>query len=305
MSIPVSHAAAKQRAAGLSIASNAALVVLKVAGGLVTGSVAILSDGVQSTMDLVASLITFWAVRQADVPADDTHRYGHEKLEDVSAGIEAMLLLAGATLIAVQAIRRLVNGGHDSSLGAGVGVVAVAAVANLVVSTYLLRAARRTSSAALAADGAHLRTDAAVSFGVLVALIIVKATGQQWVDPAVGLCVAATITVTGVRILSDSARRLIDETLPAAEMAELEHVVQEFVGPEVVGYHDLRARHVGNRHEVDLHLQFAEGTSLKDAHAISHRLQHAVTGHLPDTAVLVHLEPEDRVRADRFTELDS
>jgi cation diffusion facilitator family transporter len=290
----------KTRAAIVSIASNSCLILAKLAAGLVTGSVGILSDAIHSLMDLIASVIALVSVRKADAPADATHRYGHEKLEDLAAGAQALLLIVGALFIATEAVRRLVNGGKVSSIGVGMAVAGVAAVINFVVSTYLTRTGRRTGSSALAANAADLRTDAIVSLGVLVSLGLVSATGVTWIDPFVGLVVAGAITITGVRILSDAARRLADEALPADELTTLEQVVNSFLSDEVVGVHDLRARHVGSHHQVDLHMQFAEGTSLRRAHYVSHQLQDAIVQHLPGTTVLVHLEPEDRVRPDRF-----
>jgi cation diffusion facilitator family transporter len=295
----------KTRAAAVSIASNSCLIILKVAAGLVTGSVGLLSDAVHSLMDLIASLIAWASVRKADAPADASHRYGHQKLEDLAAGAQALLLLIGAGVIAVEAIRRLINGGHVSSLGIGIAVAAVAAAVNFVVSTYLERAARATGSNALRANAADLRTDAIVSLAVLVSLVVVKLTGDDWMDSVVGLLVAAAITRTGVRILVDASRRLADEALPADELTALQQVVDSFVGDEVVGFHDLRARHVGSNHQVDLHLQFASGTSLERAHYVSHQLQDAIVTRLPGTTVLVHLEPEDRVRPDRFDQPDN
>jgi cation diffusion facilitator family transporter len=295
----------KTRAAAVSIVSNSCLIVLKVAAGLVTGSVGILSDAVHSLMDLIASLIAWASVRKADAPADASHRYGHEKLEDLAAGAQALLLLVGALFIAVEAIRRLINGGVVGSIGVGIAVTGVAAAVNLIVSTYLERTGRATGSTALHATAADLRTDAVVSLGVLVSLVVVKLTGAHWVDPMVGLVVAAAISRTGARILIDASRRLADEALPPDELAALQQVVASFVGNEVVGYHDLRARHVGSNHQVDLHLQFAAGTSLERAHYVSHKLQDAIVDRLPGTTVLVHLEPEDRVRPDRFEQSDS
>ena len=295
----------KARAAAVSIASNSCLIVLKVAAGLITGSVGILSDAVHSLMDLIASLIAWASVRKSDAPADASHRYGHQKLEDLAAGAQALLLLFGAAFIAVEAVRRLINGGHLGRIGVGIAVAATAAAVNLVVSTYLERAGRATGSAALDANAADLRTDAIVSLAVLVSLVVVKLTGASWIDPLVGLLVAAAISRTGVRILNDASRRLADEALPADELAALQEVVGSFVGEEVVGYHDLRARHVGSNHQVDLHLQFASRTSLERAHYLAHQLQDAILRRLPGTTVLVHLEPEDRVRPDRFQEPDS
>lgn len=296
---------AKTRAAAISIASNSCLIALKVAAGVVTGSVGILSDAIHSLMDLIASLIAWASVRKADAPADASHRYGHEKLEDLAAGAQALLLLIGAAYIAVEAVRRLINGGQIDSIGVGIAVAGVAAAVNVVVSTYLDRASSTSGSPALHAAAADLRTDAIVSFGVLIALVVVKLTGAHWVDPVVGLIVAAAIARTGVRILIDAGRRLADEALPPDELAALQQVVQSFVGEEVVGFHDLRARHVGSHHQVDLHLQFASGTSLERAHYVSHLLQDAIVARLPATTVLVHLEPEDRVRPDRFEQPDS
>jgi cation diffusion facilitator family transporter len=295
----------KTRAAVVSVASNSCLIVLKVAAGLVTGSVGILSDAVHSLMDLIASLIAWASVRKSDVPADASHRYGHEKLEDLAAGAQALLLLFGAVFIAVEAVRRLVNGGHVATIGVGIGVAAGAAAVNLVVSSYLERSGRATGSNALHANATDLRTDAIVSLAVLVSLVVVKLTGAAWMDPVVGLLVAGAISRTGVRILVESSRRLADEALPADELAALQQVVASFVGEEVVGFHDLRARHVGSHHQVDLHLQFAAGTSLERAHYVSHQLQDAIVARLPATTVLVHLEPEDRVRPDRFEQADS
>ncbi len=296
---------AKTRAAAVSIVSNSCLIALKLAAGLITGSVGLLSDAVHSLMDLIASLIAWASVRKSDAPADASHRYGHEKLEDLAAGAQALLLLVGAAFIAIEAVRRLINGGHLGSIGVGIAVAGVAAAVNLVVSTYLDRTGRATGSPALHANAADLRTDAIVSLAVMVSLVVVKLTGADWIDPLIGLLVAAAITRTGVRILIDASRRLADEALPADELAALQQVVESFIGEEVVGYHDLRARHVGSRHQVDLHLQFASRTSLERAHYVSHQLQDAIVARLPGTTVLVHLEPEDRVRPDRFEQADS
>jgi cation diffusion facilitator family transporter len=293
---------AKARAAIVGVCSNTALIALKLAAGLITGSVGIISDAIHSLMDLIASVIALASVRKADVPADASHRYGHQKLEDLAAGAQALLLLFGAAFIAVEAIRRLLDGGTVQKVGIGIIVAGTAAAINLVVSTYLRRAGRATGSAALGANGTDLRTDAFVSIGVLLSLTLVHLTGEEWFDPAVGLLVAAAVATTGVRILNDATRRLVDEALPPDELAALVEVVNGFISSEVVGVHDLRARHVGSNHQVDLHMQFADGTSLRRAHQLSHMLQDAIAERLPGTTVLVHLEPEDRVRPDRFAD---
>lgn len=297
---PAAPSSPKARAAIVSIISNASLIAIKLAAGLVTGSVGIISDAVHSLMDLIASAISFASVRKADAPADASHQFGHEKVEDLSAGAQALLLLAGGVFIAVEAIRRLIDGGRVTTIGAAIIVAAVAAAVNVLVSGHLRRVARSTESSSLLATASDLRTDAIVSVGVCVSLVLVAATGAEWIDPVVGLLVALAITRTGVRILIGAGRRLADEALPEEELATLHRVVDAFLGGEVVGVHDLRARHVGSHHQVDLHMQFVHGTSLERAHFVSHQLQDAIVAELPGTTVLVHLEPEDRVRPDRF-----
>jgi cation diffusion facilitator family transporter len=296
-----SHGAAagphsKTAAASLSVASNSCLIVLKVVTGTITGSVAILTEAVHSSIDLVASVVALYSVRKSGEPADETHRYGHEKVENLAAALEAVLILVGSAVIAFEAIRRLLGHGHIHTVGLGIGVVAFAIAVNLVVSTVISRNARETESAALEGDAAHLRTDALTSTGVLIALALVKLTGAQWLDPAVALAVAASILVTGVRLLTRSSRVLVDEALPQEEVSAIREAIEEFGDRGVVGYHELRTRRAGSRRYVDLHVQFVRGTSLESAHWTAHQLQDTIARRLRGSDVLIHLEPEDRVR---------
>jgi cation diffusion facilitator family transporter len=286
----------KQRTAALSVVSNSCLILLKVVAGSITGSVAILTEAVHSSIDLVASMVAFFSVRKAGEPADESHRYGHEKLENLAAAIEGVLILVGSAAIAFQAIRHLAGGGHVQRLGVGIAVVAFSLVANMIVSTVIGRNARATSSPALEGDAAHLRTDALTSLAVLVGLALVAITGAQWLDPVIALIVAASIVVTGVRLLWGSGRVLVDEALPAAEVAAIRDAVEEFGARGVVGYHELRTRQAGSRRYVDLHVQFRHGTSLEDAHRTAHELQDVIGARLNGADVLIHLEPQDRVR---------
>lgn len=286
----------KSRTAALSIVSNSALILLKVIAGSITGSVAILTEAVHSSIDLVASVVAFFSVRKAGEPADESHRYGHEKVENLAAAIEGILILVGSAAIAFQAIRHLVSGEHVQRLGVGMAVVAFSLVANVVVSTVIGRNARATDSPALEGDAAHLRTDAMTSLAVLIGLALVALTGAQWLDPVVALVVSVAIVVTGVRLLSRSSRVLVDEALPSAEVAAIRGAVEEFGLRGVVGYHELRTRRAGSQRYVDLHVQFRNGTSLEDAHRTAHELQDVIGARLGGADVLIHLEPQDRVR---------
>jgi cation diffusion facilitator family transporter len=286
----------KLRTATLSIASNSGLILLKVIAGTITGSVAILTEAVHSSIDLVASVVAYFSVRKAGEPADESHRYGHDKLENLAAAIEGILILVGSAVIAFEAIRRLLGHGHLKTLGFGIAVVGFSAVVNLVVSTVIARNARATDSAALEGDAAHLRTDALTSAGVLAALALVKITGAQWLDPAVALAVAAAIVYTGLGLVSRSSRVLVDEALPPEEVAAIRSAVEQLGSSAIVGYHELRTRRGGSRRYIDLHVQFRKGTSLEDAHRAAHELQDLIGARLGGADVLIHLEPQDRVR---------
>jgi cation diffusion facilitator family transporter len=287
----------RSRAAAVSIFSNTGLIVLKVVAGLITGSVAIITEAIHSSVDLAASFIAFFSVRQAETPADARHRYGHEKFENVAAAAEGVLILVGSVVIVFAAVRSLIRGPHLESLGLGIGVVAFATATNLVISTWLYRQARSTQSSALEADAAHLRTDAFTSLGVFVGLALAKLTGAHWLDPAVAIVIAAAIVVTGLRIVAGSWGVLVDEALPDEEQIAIEDAIVAFAGRGVVGYHQLRTRRAGARRYVDLHVQFRSGTSLEEAHGTAHALQDEIERRLPGgTDVLIHLEPADRVR---------
>jgi cation diffusion facilitator family transporter len=286
----------KQRAATLSVLSNSSLIVLKVIAGTVTGSVAILTEAIHSSIDLIASIVAFFSVRKADEPADEDHRYGHAKIENLSAAIEGVLILVGSAVIAFEAVRRLISGGRLQTIGFGIVIVVIAIVVNLAVSWQLDRTARATDSPALAGDAAHLRTDAATSAGVLLGLVLVNVTGEQWLDPAVALTLACVIVWSGVKLVRRSSDVLVDAALPTEEVEQIRDSVEAFAAAGVVGYHELRTRRAGARRYVDLHVQFRAGTSLETAHRTGHEIQDEIAARLRNADVLIHLEPEAMVR---------
>jgi cation diffusion facilitator family transporter len=285
--------ARKTRAAGLSIVSNSVLILLKVAAGLVTGSIALITEAIHSAVDLVASVIAYWSVRKAEQPADEDHLYGHAKVENLAAAIEGLLIVLGAAVIIFESLNRLADPPVLDSLGVGIAVIALSTVVNLVVSRFLYRQAKTHDSPALEGDAAHLRTDACTSLGVLAGLIVVQATGLNVLDPIVALVVAAAIIFSGVRIVMRSSRVLVDEALPADELAAIRDAVETSGAPEIHGFHKLRARRAGSHRYIDLHVQFKDGTSLERAHAVSHDLTAAIQERIHGADVLIHLEPQD------------
>jgi cation diffusion facilitator family transporter len=289
-------APSKTRAAAFSIASNATLIALKLVAGAITGSIAVITEAVHSGIDLLASIIAYFSVRKADEPPDESHPYGHEKVENVAAGIEGMLILVGAGIIIYESVRRLMDDTGVEHLGVGIAVIGFSVVANFAVSGYLYRQARLTDSPALQGDAAHLRTDAFTSAGVLLALVLVQVTGVEELDAITALVVAIAIVWAGVQILSRSSRVLVDEALPQDELDAVREAIVEFGSDEVVGFHKLRARRAGSRRYVDLHVQFRAGTTLERAHELAHELQRAIRERLRRADVLIHLEPGPRDR---------
>jgi len=281
----------------LSIASNATLIALKLVAGVLTGSIAVITEAVHSSIDLIASIVAYVSVRKAGEPADREHPYGHAKVENLAAAFEGVLILVGAAVIVIESIRRLLEPSEVGLLGVGIGVIAFSVVAKSVKKTLHRRKARETESPALEGDAAHLRTDALTSGGVLAGLVLVELTGFEQIDPGVALVVAGAIVASGVRLVTRSSRVLVDEALPPDELAAVQNAIAAHGSPEVVGFHALRARRAGSDRYVDLHVQFRRGTSLERAHDLAHELTHEIRTRLRGADVLIHLEPEDAVRS--------
>lgn len=291
--------ALKARAAWVSIGSNSLLIVFKLVVGLMSGSIGIISEALHSGSDLVASIIALVSVRAAAKPADVKHRYGHEKVENISGILEGLLIWAAAVVIVVEAVHRLIHGGEIDHLPLAIGVMVVSALANLAVSKgYLYPVARRTDSAALEADAAHLLTDVYTSAGIAGGLVLVRITGYTFFDPVLAICVAVLIMWTAWRLISRSTRVLLDETLPDDELELIREKVCEHRGTLIIGYHKLRSRRAGSKRHIDLHITVADDLTVREAHAIAEHITADIHGLLPNTEVLVHIEPSGHERED-------
>ena len=288
----------KSRAAAVSIASNATLIAFKLAVGIMSGSIAIISEALHSGSDLVAALIAFWSVRRAAEPPDERHHYGHEKVENLSGVIEALLIIAAAGVIIFEGVTKIIDGPELDHIWLGIGVMVVSGVTNLIVSRKVLYpVARKTQSAALEADAAHLLTDVYTSFGVAFGLLLVKLTGWEYFDPIAAIAVAVLIIRTGYDLVLQSTRVLLDETLPDDELEEIRRCVREHRGDIISGYHKLRARRAGSRRHVDLHVVVDADLTVIEAHDIAEHIEDDIRACLPNTDVLVHVEPR---APDRF-----
>ena len=276
--------------ARLSVFSNSILMVLKLFVGMVTGSVSVVSEALHSGLDLVAALIAFLSVRQAAKPPDETHRYGHGKIENVSGVIEAILIFVAAVWIIVEAIRRLIRGGAVASVGYGIVIMAFSAVVNLVISEILFRVARKTESIALEADALHLRTDVYTSIGVVAGLGLLRVTGLHVLDPLVALGVAALIIKAAWELTMAAFRPLLDAALPKDEESQIIAAIQEH-SADFIEFHKLRARRAGAERHVDLHLVVHRDQAVAEVHRLCDEIEAAIRRRFPQTDVLIHMEP--------------
>jgi len=277
-------------AAALSIASNSLLITIKLAVGLMSGSISIVSEAIHSGMDLLASFIAFFSLRIAGTPADEGHPFGHGKFENVSSALEAFLIFAAAILIVVKAVFKIRAGAEIELAEAGMAVMLVSVLMNLAVSRRLLQVARANDSLALEADARHLTTDIYTSVGVLVGLVIIRFTGLHWLDPVVAIGVALLITKTAVDLTRKAFVGLVDISLPQKELDIIRAAVSEH-GGETIGFHDLRSRKAGRERYVELHLVFAKDAHVEEAHRLCDHLEADIRSKLPYSNVTIHIEP--------------
>jgi cation diffusion facilitator family transporter len=282
----------------LSVTSNAILTIMKLIVGLLTGSVAVLSEAANSAGDLLASGIAFAGVHAAARPADEDHPYGHEKSENLAAAIEGALILIAGSAVAIEAVRRLVSGAQGiTNLNLAIAVMTAAALVNVAVSRRLRAVARRTGSPAVEGEAAHLSSDVWTSAGTAAGLLLVAVTGWNWLDAVVGLLVATYVIWVGGRLLWRGVQVLLDRALPDDERDVIEGVLTGFAG-DGVSFHALRGRRAGNKRHVDLHMVVPPETTVRNGHLLSGRVKSALRAALPDTDVLIHLEDREREGAE-------
>ena len=295
------------RYAWLSIATALTTMALKAAAAA-TGSVSLLSDALESLVNLAGAAFTLWMLRLGAEPPDERHAHGHEKAEYFASGFEGLLILIAGIATAVAAVDRLLNPAELGGLSFGVAISTVATLLNLAVARVLLDAGRRHGSVALSADGAHLMTDVWTTFGVLAGLGLVSATGADWLDPALALVVAAHILLTAWRLLSGAADGLMDAALPTQTLADLERLLDQLTQPRGAQWHALRTRVAATRAFVSVHLLVPGDWSVHDGHELCEEIEAAIRGALnaPGTraTVLTHLEPLEDPRAYADQHLD-
>jgi cation diffusion facilitator family transporter len=278
-----------RRFAFLSIAAAVVTIGMKTVAWRLTGSVGLLSDALESLVNLVAAVITLFMLIVAARPPDDHHAYGHEKAEYFASGAEGALILAAAAGIAWTAIERLLSPRPLEQVGWGVAVSAAASVVNFGAARVLLAAGKRHHSIALEADARHLMTDVWTTAGVLAAVGLVAVTGWNVLDPVIALAVAAQIVWTGVHLLRRSAQGLLDTALVPEEQAAVRGVLALHEGPGLQ-FHALRTRQAASRRFVSMHVLVPGDWTVQRGHALAERIEAEVRAVIPNATVFTHLE---------------
>jgi cation diffusion facilitator family transporter len=272
---PIEDSRVRLRAVLLSLIVSVVLLAAKYGAYLLTGSTAILSDALESIVNVVAAVFALGGLVFAGRPADRSHPYGHGKIEFFSAAFEGGLIAFAAVVIVYEVVQSLIRGPEVSRLESGLLIVLGAGLVNLALGLYLLRTGRRYSSLTLVADGQHVLSDFYTSAGVVVGLLLVRLTGLSWLDPLVAAVVALNLMWTGFRLVRHAAGGLLDEEDPAL-LNRLLDVLRGHVGLAVIRIHHLRAIREGRFHHVDAHLVVPEFWSVDQAHELAEDLARRV-----------------------------
>jgi cation diffusion facilitator family transporter len=279
-------------AARVALVVGALVFALKLLGAWLTGSVGVLSDALESSVNIVAAIFTAWAVGIASRPPDATHPYGHDKAESLSSLLEALLIGVAAALVMSAALGRLGNPQPLEFSALGLGLTVLASAINFWLGQYLVGAGQRLHSAALEADGQHVLSDVVTSLGVLAGVLLATWTRQPWLDPVLALAVAGLLFWTAYRLLRQHINSLMDAALEPQDIQKVQRVLEQERG-SYLEVHDLRTRISGKRKFVDFHLIVPAGLTVLESHTLCDRLETAIETALPNSSVTIHVEPED------------
>ncbi len=282
--------------AWLSIAAALATIALKSGAYWLTGSVGLLSDAAESTVNLVAAIVALFALRLAARPADDTHHYGHTKAEFFSAAAEGTMIFAAAMFIIWSAANRFLHPQPLENVGIGLGISVIASVINGAVAMVLMRAGKKHRSLTLVADGKHLMTDVWTSVGVVAGVLLVSLTGIIRLDPVIAILVGLNIIWTGWKLLQESANGLMDVTLPAEQNQRLAAMLSEFATDEV-SFHGLRTRSSGHQGFAEVHVLVPGDWSVQRSHDLVELIEGRIAQDFEGITLSAHVEPSEDPRS--------
>ncbi|MDQ0208760.1 cation diffusion facilitator family transporter [Alkalicoccobacillus murimartini] len=279
----------------LSVMSNTFVVAIKIVVGLITGSVAVLSEAIHSSLDLMASLIAFFSVRISKKPADSVHPYGHGKVENVSGTIETILIFVAGIWIIYECVHKIMHPEPLQLPMLGVVVMVVGATINFIVSKVVRKEADRVHSVAMKSNALHLLTDVYTSLGVAVSLLLVSLTGWYILDSIIGMVLAIYIMIEAFKLMKETFPPLIDSRLAEHEEAGVLAIIESF-NQEYIEVHDFRTRRSGPQEYIDFHLVVASDTKIGDVHDLCDRMEEKIEKEFPRAEVFIHPEPEDEVQ---------
>jgi cation diffusion facilitator family transporter len=278
------------RFAWLSIAAALATIALKGAAYYVTGSVGLLSDALESLVNLAAALMALAMLAVAARPPDEMHAYGYSKAEYFSSGAEGALILLAAASIVWTAVPRLISPRPLEQVGVGLAVSVLAAALNFAVARLLLDAGKRYRSITLEADAHHLMTDVWTSAGVVAGIGVVALTGWSRLDPIIALLVAVNILWTGLKLLRRSTLGLLDATLPPSDQEAIKQILSRYLN-RGIHYHALRTRHAGSRSFISFHVLLPGEWTVQQGHDLLEEMEREIRAAVPGATVFTHLEP--------------
>lgn len=286
-----------KRIALASIGVGVLVFALKLLAWWVTGSVALLSDALESIVNVGAALAAFAAVSWSAVPADDNHPYGHHKAEYLSAVLEGVLIALAAFLILREAVTAFLVPRPLEAPWLGLAINGAAGVLNGAWALVLIRHGRRHRSPAAVADGRHLAADVVSTVGVIAGLSLAVVTGWLWLDPAFALLVGVHVLWAGARLLRESVGGLMDEAAPPEELERIRAAIARG-GEGAIEAHDIRTRHAGRRTFVDMHLVVPSDMTVAASHEICDRIERAIREEIGEALISIHVEPQHKAKPD-------
>ena len=276
----------------LSIISNSFIVLLKLVVGIITGSVAIISEAIHSLLDLIASVIAFFSVKISNRPPDKEHPYGHGKFENISGTVETILIFIAGIWIIVESVQKLLHPTPIKLPFIGVIVMLIGALINWRVGKIVKKVGDETHSVAMQSNALHLLTDVYSSVGVAISLLLVSLTGWEVLDALIGIGIALYIMKESVELGRKSFTPLLDTGLTSDELRQIEEVLLSYK-TQFIEYHDLRTRRSGAEEHIDFHLVLPSSMSIEEAHTLCDKIENDIKKVLINPNILIHVEPEN------------
>lgn len=284
----------KTRVASLSILSNSLLIILKIVAGILSGSVSIISEAIHSTMDLFASIVAFFSVKESSKPADHKHPFGHGKIENISAIVEGLLIFIAAVMIIFESVNKMIESHPIKQENIAIIVMFISATVNFLVSRKLSKVAKEEDSMALEADSLHLKTDVYTSIGIGIGILLIKLTGLLILDPLIAIFVAFLIIKEAWHLSKNAFDYIIDSKLSDEEETEIRKIIQLY-SHMFVDFHKLKTTKSGNLKLVDFHVSLEPDLTVMEAHELIGLLKKEINIRLKNTRVSIHIDPYQKL----------